>query len=44
MHNVVDGEIGKELLDKLGAGGLIRLGDMDAGLRSFFHRGRGRAP
>ena len=38
MQKVVDGEIGTELLDKLSAGGLIGLGYMDAGSRSFFNK------
>ncbi|MEJ8572635.1 TRAP transporter substrate-binding protein [Microbaculum marinum] len=38
MHNVVDGEIGTALLDKLSAGGLIGLGYMDAGSRSFYNK------
>jgi tripartite ATP-independent transporter DctP family solute receptor len=37
MHDVVDGEIGQELLDQLEAGGLIGLGYMDAGARSFYN-------
>jgi tripartite ATP-independent transporter DctP family solute receptor len=37
MHTVVDGAIGTELLDKLSAGGLIGLGYMDAGSRSFYN-------
>ncbi len=37
MHKVVDGEIGTELLNKLEAGGLIGLGYMDAGSRSFYN-------
>ena len=37
MHNVVDGEIGTELLNRLEAGGLIGLGYMDAGSRSFYN-------
>jgi TRAP-type transport system periplasmic protein len=40
MHNVVDGEIGQELLDQLAAGGLIGLGYMDAGSRSFYNSQR----
>ena len=36
MHKVVDGEIGTELLNRLEAGGLIGLGYMDAGSRSFY--------
>ncbi|MHA1554049.1 MAG: TRAP transporter substrate-binding protein [Alphaproteobacteria bacterium] len=38
MFNVVDGEIGTELLGKLAAGGLIGLGYMDAGSRSFYNK------
>jgi tripartite ATP-independent transporter DctP family solute receptor len=38
MHNVVDGEIGTSLLDKLSEGGLIGLGYMDAGSRSFYNK------
>lgn len=38
MHNVVDGEIGTRLLDKLEAGGLIGLGYMDAGSRNFYNK------
>jgi tripartite ATP-independent transporter DctP family solute receptor len=38
MHNVVDGEIGTELLNRLEAGGLIGLGYMDAGARSFYNK------
>ncbi|MEQ9689796.1 MAG: TRAP transporter substrate-binding protein [Bauldia litoralis] len=37
MFNVVDGEIGEELLQKLAEGGLIGLGYMDAGSRSFYN-------
>ena len=37
MHKVVDGEIGTDLLNKLEAGGLIGLGYMDAGSRSFYN-------
>jgi tripartite ATP-independent transporter DctP family solute receptor len=37
MYNVVDGEIGAELLMKLSDGGLIGLGFMDAGSRSFYN-------
>jgi tripartite ATP-independent transporter DctP family solute receptor len=40
MHNVVDGEIGTELLNQLEAGGLIGLGYMDAGARSFYNKER----
>jgi tripartite ATP-independent transporter DctP family solute receptor len=38
MHKVVDGEIGQELLAALEAGGLIGLGYMDAGARSFYNK------
>jgi tripartite ATP-independent transporter DctP family solute receptor len=38
MFNVVDGEIGTELLMKLEEGGLIGLGYMDAGSRSFYNK------
>ncbi len=38
MHKVVDGEIGTGLLNKLEAGGLIGLGYMDAGSRSFYNK------
>lgn len=38
MHKVVDGEIGQELLAALDAGGLIGLGFMDAGARSFYNK------
>lgn len=38
MFKVVDGEIGTELLNKLEAGGLIGLGYMDAGSRSFYNK------
>lgn len=38
MFNVVDGEIGQELLLKLQDGGLIGLGYMDAGSRSFYNK------
>jgi len=38
MFNVVDGEIGTELLLKLQDGGLIGLGYMDAGSRSFYNK------
>ena len=37
MHKVVDGEIGTDLLNKLEAGGLVGLGYMDAGSRSFYN-------
>jgi tripartite ATP-independent transporter DctP family solute receptor len=40
MHKVVDGEIGTDLLNKLEAGGLIGLGYMDAGARSFYNKVR----
>ena len=40
MHKVVDGEIGTSLLNKLEAGGLIGLGYMDAGSRSFYNNVR----
>lgn len=40
MHNVVDGEIGQELLNRLEQGGLIGLGYMDAGARSFYNKER----
>jgi len=40
MHNVVDGEIGTDLLNKLEQGGLIGLGYMDAGSRSFYNKER----
>ena len=40
MHKVVDGEIGTDLLNKLEAGGLIGLGYMDAGSRSFYNKER----
>lgn len=40
MHKVVDGEIGTDLLNKLEAGGLIGLGYMDAGSRSFYNNVR----
>jgi len=40
MHHVVDGEIGQELLNRLEAGGLIGLGYMDAGARSFYNAER----
>jgi len=38
MFKVVDGDIGTELLNKLEAGGLIGLGYMDAGSRSFYNK------
>lgn len=40
MHNVVDGEIGTELLNRLEKGELIGLGYMDAGARSFYNKSR----
>jgi len=40
MHNVIDGEIGTELLNRLEDGGLIGLGYMDAGARSFYNKER----
>jgi len=40
MHKVVDSEIGTSLLNKLEAGGLIGLGYMDAGSRSFYNKVR----
>jgi len=40
MFNVVDGEIGTKLLAKLSEGGLIGLGYMDAGSRSFYNKTR----
>ncbi len=40
MHKVVDGEIGTDLLNRLEAGGLIGLGYMDAGSRSFYNNVR----
>jgi tripartite ATP-independent transporter DctP family solute receptor len=40
MHKVVDGDIGRELLDRLESGGLIGLGYMDAGARSFYNKER----
>lgn len=40
MHNVVDGEIGTELLNRLEEGGLIGLGYMDAGSRSLYNNTR----
>jgi tripartite ATP-independent transporter DctP family solute receptor len=40
MHRVVDGEIGQELLNQLEAGGLIGLGYMDGGSRSFYNNKR----
>jgi len=38
MHKVVDGEIGTDLLNRLEAGGLVGLGYMDAGSRSFYNK------
>ena len=40
MYNVTDGEIGTELLNRLEKGGLIGLGYMDAGSRSFYNKER----
>ena len=40
MHDVVDGEIGTELLNRLEEGGLLVLGYMDAGARSFYNKHR----
>jgi tripartite ATP-independent transporter DctP family solute receptor len=40
MYDVTDGEIGTELLERLQKGGLIGLGYMDAGSRSFYNRVR----
>lgn len=40
MFNVVDGEIGTDLLMKLEEGGLVGLGYMDAGSRSFYNKER----
>lgn len=40
MHRVVDGEVGTDLLNQLEAGGLIGLGYMDAGSRSFYNKVR----
>jgi TRAP-type transport system periplasmic protein len=40
MNDVVDGEIGTELLDKLAPAGLVGLGYMDGGSRSFFVKGK----
>ncbi len=40
MYDVTDGEIGTELLDRLSKGGLIGLGYMDAGSRSFYNKVR----
>ena len=40
MHKVVDGELGTDLLNKLEKGGLIGLGYMDAGARSFYNKVR----
>ena len=38
MYNVTDGQIGTELLNQLEKGGLIGLGYMDAGSRSFYNK------
>lgn len=38
MHEVVDGPIGQKLLADLEKGGLIGLGFMDAGARSFYNK------
>ena len=40
MYNVTDGEIGTDLLNRLEKGGLIGLGYMDAGSRSFYNKER----
>jgi TRAP-type transport system periplasmic protein len=40
QHTVVDGEIGTGLLNKLEPSGLIGLGYMDAGSRSFYVKGK----
>jgi tripartite ATP-independent transporter DctP family solute receptor len=40
MYDVTDGEIGTELLNRLEKGGLIGLGYMDAGSRSFYNKVR----
>ena len=40
QHTVVDGEIGTGLLNKLEPAGLIGLGYMDAGSRSFYVKGK----
>jgi TRAP-type transport system periplasmic protein len=40
LHIVTDGEIGTGLLDKLTPAGLIGLGYMDAGSRSFYVKGK----
>ena len=40
MYDVTDGEIGTELLKRLEKGGLIGLGYMDAGSRSFYSKVR----
>lgn len=40
MYDVTDGEIGTELLNNLSKGGLIGLGYMDAGSRSFYNKVR----
>ncbi|MCB2055610.1 MAG: TRAP transporter substrate-binding protein [Geminicoccaceae bacterium] len=39
-HHVVDGPIGQDLLARLESGGLIGLGFMDAGARSFYNKER----
>ena len=40
MHKVTQGEIGTDLLNRLEAGGLIGLGYMDGGTRSFYNKVR----
>ncbi|MBT3360783.1 MAG: TRAP transporter substrate-binding protein [Rhodospirillales bacterium] len=40
MHKVTAGEIGQDLLNRLEGGGLIGLGYMDAGSRSFYNKVR----
>jgi tripartite ATP-independent transporter DctP family solute receptor len=40
MYDVTDGEIGTDLLNRLEKGGLIGLGYMDAGSRSFYNKVR----
>lgn len=40
MYNVTDGAIGTDLLNQLEKGGLIGLGYMDAGSRSFYNKER----
>ena len=40
MYDVTDGEIGTDLLNRLEKGGLIGLGYMDAGSRSFYNKER----